>query len=84
MTKDELMAMPELQSGFSYEDRIIAGKKVRIPIAPQDGVLWREDADPAWIDCDGLRWEVGILNGRRVRRLLTCNVEAMWCARQIK
>ena len=74
MTKDELMALPELESGFGEQQRTINGKVVITPVAPHDGVLWREESDPAYVVCDGQRWEVGMLDGRRVRRLLFGNL----------
>lgn len=74
VTKDELMALPELESGFGEQQRTINGKVVITPVAPHDGVLWREESDPAYVVCDGQRWEVGMLDGRRVRRLLFGNL----------
>lgn len=75
VTKDELMALPELESGFGEQQRIINGKVVITPVAPHDGVLWREESDPSPYVFDGQCWEVGMLDGRRVRRLLNSNAE---------
>ena len=73
MTREELFALPELESGFGEQQMIINGKVVIAPVAPHDGVLWREESEPSSYVFDGQCWEVGMLDGRRVRRLLNSN-----------
>jgi hypothetical protein len=70
MTHDELMALPE-NGGFDFEERIVNGAKVKIPIARPSYAMFHQESDPLIImDLDGSNWTnwmIGRINGKLYR-----------------
>ena len=56
-TSDDMAALPEV--GFGQEERVINGKRVLVPVAPDLVLFWSEDGDMVgYTDSDGTRWDL--------------------------
>lgn len=69
MTDQELEALPDASPQLGYIEKLINGKKVRIPtlVAAPVALYQRED-DGVVMDANGIWWVTGWLNGVHVRR----------------
>ena len=73
MTQDELDALPEWPTDYSFEDVIIDGVPMRRPIAPPMRLLWTAPDEPRLIQdragrCWATGWDQGIQYKRRQRQ----------------
>ena len=74
MTHDELMALRDVTPYFGQREETRAWQRVVIPVrSPEPGGNWfvADDQAPLFVtDERGIDWQIGELNGQRVRRRL--------------